>query len=139
MTPGQIAIVVALFIVLDVVVIGGIAFGMVHFLWRPLLERFPPIEPAEDAVRRPYQSFNINLLNLGWSVHVTADEAALHLEPVRPLRAIGFRPLSIPWDDIEYVRPRGARGAEVRVGRETIRGPSWCLDLARPEAATEAD
>jgi hypothetical protein len=92
-------------------------------------------------VRRDFQSYRFGIVNLGLSVHTTVDEAFLHLEPVRPLRLLGIRPISVPWDRVEPVRWRGRRHAEVRIGSQRVLGPRWALGLAfarEPEPETGA-
>ncbi len=99
--------------------------------WGPLPRDFPATEPGDDAVWRRYQSFRLGLLSLGYCIHVAADERYLHLVPIKPLRACGGKPASIPWDAIR-IESRSGRGKwiTVRVGTHTLRGPSWCLELA---------
>ena len=125
-----IAIVIAIAVavtVLDLVIVVTI----IHRGWGPLPRDFPATAPGDDAVWRRYQSFRLGLLNLGFCIHVAADEHYLHLVPIKPLRAFGGRPASIPWDAIR-IESRSGRGKWItaRVGTHTLRGPSWCLELA---------
>ena len=108
-----------------------IVVGIIHWGWGPLSREFPATEPGDDAVWRRYQSFRLGLLSLGYCIHVAADERYLHLVPIKPLRACGGKPASIPWDAIR-IESRSGRGKwiTVRVGTHTLRGPSWCLELA---------
>ncbi len=128
MTGTIIIVIVAAVTVLDIVVIGTI----VRWGWGPLPREFPAKEPRHDAVWRRYQSFRLGLLNFGFCIHVAVDERHLHMVPIKPLRACGGRPTSIPWDAIR-IEKRSARGKWIttRVGKHTLTGPSWCLDLAQ--------
>ncbi len=99
--------------------------------WGPLPRDFPATEPGDDAVWRRYQSFRLGFVNTGCCIHVAADEQYLHLVPLKPLRALGGRPASIPWDAIRIEkRSPDGRWITAQVGRHTLRGPSWCLELA---------
>ena len=127
MTLATVIAIAAAVTVLDVLVIATI----IHWGWGPMRREFPAREPGDDAVWRRYQSFRLGLLNLGYCIHVAADEHYLHLVPIKPLRAFGGRPASIPWDAIR-IESRSGRGKWItaRVGTHTLRGPSWCLELA---------
>ncbi len=108
-----------------------IVFTIIHWGWGPLSREFPATKPGDDAVSRRYQSFRLGLLNFGYCIHVAADEQYLHLVPIKPLRACGGRPASIPWDAIRIEkRSRHGKWITARVGTHTLRGPSWCLELA---------
>ena len=99
--------------------------------WGPLPREFPAREPGDDAVWRRYQSFRLGLMNLGYCIHVAADEQYLHLVPIKPLRILGGRTASIPWEAIRIEnRSRRGKWITARVGTHTLRGPSWCLELA---------
>ncbi len=108
-----------------------VVVAIIHWGWGPLSREFPATAPGDDAVWRRYQSFRLGLLNLGYCIHVAADDQYLHLVPIKPLRACGGRPASIPWDAIR-IESRSDRGKWItaRVGTHTLRGPSWCLELA---------
>ncbi len=127
MTTALVITIVVSVTLLEIVTIVTI----IHVFWGPLPRDFPATEPGGDAVWRRYQSFRLGLLNLGYCIHVAADDQYLHLVPIKPLRAFGGRPASIPWDAIR-IESRSGRGKwiTVRVGTHTLRGPSWCLELA---------
>jgi hypothetical protein len=111
----------------------AILWAIVRFGWAPIHKRFPAREPGADAVRRPFQSFRVGVMNLGFSIHATADEHHLHLEPAAYLRRFGARPVSIPWEEISVEkRSRSGRWITVKVDKWTIMGPAWCLALAGP-------
>lgn len=99
--------------------------------WRPMVAAHPPREPAPDAVRQRFQSFGIGIVNLGFAVHVAADESHLHLELIAPLRLLGGTSTSIPWTALEPVgtdpvRPRSAR---LHPGGYAMAAPRWVRDL----------
>ena len=127
MTMAIVIAIAAFVTVLDLVIVVTI----IRWGWGPLPRDFPATEPGDDAVWRRYQSFRLGLMNLGYCIHVAADEQYLHLVPIKPLRACGGRPASIPWDAIRIEkRSRHGKWITARVGTHTLRGPSWCLELA---------
>ena len=107
----------------------GIVSGVMHGMWNPALRNHPPLEPADGAVCRTFQSFSLGLVNMGWSVHVAADAHHLHLTPVKFMRMIGARAASIPWS---AMRPVGGNRSTVVMldGRHRLTGPRWCMELA---------
>jgi hypothetical protein len=88
-----------------------------------------------DAVRRDFQSFKIGMYNLGYCIHVAVDDAYLHLLPTAILRWAGAKPVSIPWEDVEFLRRKGTKWAEVRIVKQKVLGPAWALEIA--EAVTQ--
>ncbi|MCP3904818.1 MAG: hypothetical protein GY715_14415 [Planctomycetes bacterium] len=118
---------------MDGVILVALLSGLKKTAFGPLSERYPALPPGEDAVTRRFQSFRIGMYSLGFSIHVTADETHLHLNPAGFWRRLGAGPSSIPWSQIEVVR-RSRRGnwTTVRIGGHPLRisGPPWCLDLA---------
>jgi len=102
-----------------------------------LAAQFPAVEPATDAVERRFQSFRFGLINAGFSVHVAVDSAHLHLRPVRLLRWLGAKAVSVPWDAVEVKPGRGA-WRSARVGSLRLTGPAWALDLASPPTPPDA-
>jgi hypothetical protein len=126
-TGAWIGIGVALFSVADTAII---MWAIIHFGWAPIPRRYPEQAPGAGAVRRACQSFRVDLLNFGFSIHVTVDETHLHLQPARFLRWVGGRTASIPWDEITITkRSRNGRWITVKVDKWTIQGPAWCLGL----------
>src|SRR5213078_495240 len=94
-------------------------------------------EPVgEGAVRRRYQSFSFGIFNFGWSVHVAADERYLHLTPAGFMRWAGAKPVSIPWDEVRLAekQPRRRSLARAKIGKTTVVGPRWALELAGPSS-----
>ena len=118
-------------------VVGLVCFGGIvlivatvfHLLWRPMLKAFPPRQPAPDAVRRRFQSFGLGIVNMGFSIHVAADDEYLHLVPLAIWRSLGARPASIPWSSM---KPVGKSKRVVRVNGHRLDGPKWCMELAFP-------
>ena len=102
---------------------------IVRSSWGDVAGKHPPVEPAPDAVRRRFQSFQCGLLSMGWCVHVATDESYLHLTPALLMRIFGTKPTSIPWEAIDRVTGKG-RYRTARIGRTEIKGPAWCLALA---------
>lgn len=136
---GQLSLLIAMLVGVELFVVAAIVYASVNAYWTPLAERFPPREIAPGAVRRNFQSFGATILNLGWCIHVAADEECMHLRPALFARMIGVRPASIPWTEITPLatqKPWWAGGSG-RLGRAIIAGhtiemPRWCIDLAEP-------
>jgi hypothetical protein len=133
--PGPLSIGVML--TLSMLATPAILTAAFHWLWRPMVAPYPPHEPAEDAVRRSYQSFGLGLFNMTFSMHAAVDDEHLHLVPLRIWRVLGATPLSIPWSAMEPARPRGLAA---RIGgRHVLRGPRWCMSLVDPEGPRADD
>lgn len=120
------------FVIIDLVVGIAIVGALVRGVWGPLARDRPPHPPSADAVTRRFQSFRFGLVSFGWSIHVAADEAYLHLAPVRFMQLLGCKPVSIPWDEMSIVkRSKKGRWITARVGTGILmEGPGWCLELA---------
>ncbi len=126
--------IVAAFTVLDLVILGT----LIRLGWRWLPREFPATAPRVDAVWRRHQSFRIGLLNFGFCIVVAVDEQHLHMVPIKPLKAFGAAPASIPWHSIRFEKGKpGGRSVTVRIGTHTVKGPAWCLELASPAEAAE--
>ena len=123
---------VAVILLIVVCTVGafGIAALCISSMWNPIMRQWSPREPAENAVRRNFQSFSLGLLNLGLSIHVAADDAYLHLQPARFIRWMGAVPASIPWNAMEPMA--GRKGTAVKLGPHTMIGPRWCMELVSP-------
>ncbi len=129
---GNVFILIAVIVGVDALIIPLIVGAVVDANWNSIAEKYPPVAPALDAVRRNFQSFAIGSLSLGWCVHVVADEGYLHLIPCWFARFIRARPTSIPWDKLSLERTIGKQAA-VRLPELPsirLRGPRWCLELA---------
>jgi len=127
--PSTVLIAILIFLLADLLLLPILIGVFVRGAFEPLANRFPAAEPEPDAVERRNQSFRINLVNLGWSVHVAVDSRFLHLTPASLFRRIGAKPTSIPWEELEIVRRRG-RYVTAKVGSTKITGPEWCFELA---------
>jgi len=128
-SPGALS--TSALIILSFVGIIGITGSALRGLWNPLAKAFPAREPAPDAVSKSFQSFSYGIVNLGFSIHVSADSDALHLTPIRFLRWFGAKPASIPWDsmDTDVKSPR-----KIRVNGQVLQGPKWCMELSAPSS-----
>lgn len=121
-------LIVAFVVVMDFILIAVLLRALTES-WNDLGKEFPAQTPAPDAVRRSFQSFKFGLFNLGWCVHVAADETHLHLVPVRFWRALSAMGASVPWEKVHLLK-RGRRWSTVRIGTHTLKGPAWALNLA---------
>lgn len=108
----------------------GTMRAAVTLLWNRMVAPWPPVTPSADAQTRRFQSFRVQLMNLGLSVNVTKDEHHLHLQLIRPLRVFGAKDTSIPWDAIMVKSKR-----RVKIGTLDVWGTPWALE--RP--STEVD
>jgi len=70
---GPVIAIVA-FIVVETIVGIAVVSAMVRNSIGEVAEKFPAQPVEADAVRRDFQSFKLGFVNLGWSVHVAADE-----------------------------------------------------------------
>ena len=134
MSGPQLAVVISLNVLVDAVVV-WVVIRCAGGNWNRLADAHPPVPVLEPAESRRYQSFRLGLFNLGFSVHVTADTERLHLTPMMPLRLIGMRAMSLPWEAIE-LKPHGLRKRwrTARVGGGLdLHGPAWGLGLAEGE------
>ena len=135
MSPFAIVTLVTIIVVVDGLIMWAL-FRLFSSMWRELAERFPPFDPAPDAVHKRRQSFRINLMNMSRCVHVAVDDAALHLRPVRFARWFGARNCSVPWEQIR-IKKIGRWWGSAEVGNVSLSGPAWCLRLA-PGSNTDA-
>ncbi|MCC7388000.1 MAG: hypothetical protein IT431_04445 [Phycisphaerales bacterium] len=132
---SSVVLIVALVILADLVIVPLIVMAVVSGTWSPLADRYPAQALGADAVRRDFQSYKVGIMNLGFSIHTAVDERHLHLLPAMLGRWMRMRPVSVPWEAVEPVRRRGAKYAEVRIGKETVVGPAWALGLAFGDSA----
>jgi len=122
-------IAIPIMIMVDMIIVGAI-IGQMRECWSRLTMLAPRVDPARDAVTRRFQSFSMGIINIGYGVHVTVDVDHLHLTPTKFMRWLGITSASIPWEQIEVLRP-GARTTEVRINGQILKGPSWCF-LTQP-------
>lgn len=135
MSAAAIVLFISLIVVVDGLILFVLVPRVVKAAWEPIGGRFPPVEPAPNAVRREFQSFKIGLLNLGWSVHVAVDEEHLHLFPAWLPRVWGMTAASVPWPEITDKGPSLFGQRKVRVRQTVLIGPAWCLELACADGA----
>lgn len=132
MTTAGVAILVASLVAVDLLVIIALRMACAH-TWSRLASGHQPVEPAPDAVRRRWQSFSVELFNLGFAFGAAADDTHLHLDPNPVGRLMGATSVSIPWEALAIERRR-RRTIRARVNGVRLTGPAWCLALADPDA-----
>lgn len=109
--------------------------------WNELAQRWEAPErglgPA--APLRYFQSGAVGKVSFGGALITGADPSGLYLDVLLPFR-YGFRPLLIPWDQLEYVGPRAffmdevkaSNGGSLRLRRTEYRK---LLELGRQRGA----
>jgi hypothetical protein len=122
----------------DLFIVGALFANLRSSFWRPLEESFPPRVPAASAVRKRFQSISVGLFNLGWCVHLAADDDCLHVQPTAVLRWLRLGAFSVPWEAITPVRNKHGRVNALRVLNATIKAPAWVMSLADPEPAGDS-
>jgi hypothetical protein len=116
-----------------------LVWALVNLGWGDIARKFPAVDPTPDAVTRRFQSMKVGVMNFGFAIHVSVDEAHLHLTPIRPLRWFGARPASVPWERMTVTRRHfSGRYLTVKIGTHSMVGPAWCLELV-PDADTETE
>ena len=127
------------FVIGDLLVAWFLIWGVMRIGWRPMMNQYPPRDPAPNAVGRNFQSFRFGVINLGFSVHVAADEEHLHLRPAHFLRWCGAGPISVPWSAIRPGKPMlGGKWMTASINGKNVAVPAWCLELANPKSPTAA-
>jgi len=115
-----------------------VARGLIRSHLHRLFAACPPHTPLPGAIHRRFQSFSIGIVNLGGSIHVSADSDHLHLNPAMLVRWFGMKPVSIQWEAIavDPVKRSFTNAATIRIDGAswTMRAPRWCLELARPSS-----
>lgn len=129
MHPLAVGAIIATFVIMDAIVVWAI-MRMVGQTMKRLGQGHPPAEPEPDAVRREFQSFKIGIVNLGYSIHVAVDPSYLHLYPSLTARWIGIKPMSIPWESVQWKRDTRLSGTHVRINGTDVYGPAWAMKLA---------
>jgi hypothetical protein len=76
----------------------------------------------------------VDMYNFGGCVHLTVDEACLHIEPAWLIRRVGGKSMSVPWEAIVLEKPlaEGAKRGVARIGASRVQLPAWALKLATP-------
>lgn len=121
-------------VAITILAIIGITATALKGLWNPLADKYPAVEPGPDGVSKKFQSFSYGIVNLGFSIHVTADTDHLHLTPIRFMRIFGARSASIPWSEMEPIKESRRKA---RVNGQVLQGPKWCMELANPSMENE--
>ena len=129
MPPAAAIAIVCVFVTMDAIIVWAIMRTISQTMKR-LGEGNPPVDPEPGAVRREFQSFKLGILNLGYSIHVAVDASHLHLYPSLTARWIGIKPMSIPWERVEWRRATRLSGTHVRINGVDVYGPTWALKLA---------
>ena len=130
----KLALIIAAIVIGDFIIACGIIVLCIKKMWIPIANAHPAQVPTEDAVTKNYQSYRIDLLNLGFCIHTTVDEHYLHLTPVKFLQKLGAKPTSIAWNYITEVSPSLiGKTMSARIGKHRISGPIWCMELALQE------
>jgi hypothetical protein len=113
-----------------------IALAM-RLIWTPVARRHPARPILDGAVRQSFQSVSFGpFRRLNSCMIITADDAGLHLEPMPPFAWLGSGRASIPWNQLEELRPSRLGGTmTARVNGRAITGPAWAMQLAAPPRA----
>jgi len=135
MSGMDIAILVTVFVIMDLVIIGAVLYaaGRSSGLGE-LAQRNPSRPPLPGAVRREFQGLAAGMIKLGGCFHITVDETHLHIDPSWfARRLVRMKPMSVPWERVVLAKDdRGTgRWARALVDGVDIRAPRWCLDLTR--------
>lgn len=141
MTTNQVLIVVGVLALSEFVIVPTIIRAVIESNWTPISDAFPLAAapaPRPDAVRREFCSLKIGMLSLGWSVHLTVDEAYLRFEPAMIGRVLGMKPAAAPWSEVKHLGNRGRHAALVSVRGTEILGPRDIFEIARQGAAPAA-
>lgn len=141
MSPWIIALIVCVMCFSDVLVISALLAAFASNTWNPLADKYPPVPVREPSITREFQSFGFGFFNVGFCVHVTVDDQAMHLAPAKLLRWAKCRPMSIPWDAITLrnkdTPPKETGTLRATIAKEDVKGPAWCLRLAYKFPITE--
>lgn len=132
----NLALIITAIVIGDFIIFSSIIAICMKKIWEPIAKAHPAQRPAADAVTKNFQSYRIDLLNLGFCIHTTVDEKYLHLAPVKFLQKLGARPTSIAWNYITEVKPSLiGKTMSAHIGNRKIIGPAWCLELALQDEA----
>lgn len=123
------AMIVALFVIVDLVVVGAVmTFAMESTLGK-LSKAFPGQAIDATAKRRNFQSMSSGMVNLGFCIHIAVDDAYLHIVPSGFLRLFKAKAASIPWDAVELTPEGGSkRWVDVKAAGVEMKLPAWILD-----------
>lgn len=126
MTVPPFVWIVSALVAIEIVVVVLVCRALVGSTFGELARAYPPASPGPNCESRGFQSFSFGIVNLGWCVHVDADEAWVHLRPAWIARRMGMPAVSLPRDQIVVEKTRWSK-AFVKVGAQALAGPAWCL------------
>lgn len=129
MQPYVAVILVAVFLIVDFVIVGAVMSSVIDGILGKLSSDFPAQPIRSEAQRRNFQSMSSGILNLGYCIHIAVDETHVHILPSAFLRMFRAKPSSIPWDAIE-LSPKGgsSRWLDLKVRGLELKLPAWILD-----------
>lgn len=130
----QVVWIVLLFVVFDLITLPIVLRMIIGGTWKPVADRYPPMEVNADAISKKNQSIKIGAVNLGFSCNISVDEQALHLHPARWIGWMKLTPISIPWEAIRPIK-QGRFQSKVKLDHQTFYGPTWALELAFVDGA----
>ncbi len=129
---------VLIFVAIDLITLPIVLRAIIGNIWKPIADRYPPMEVKTDAISKKNQSIKIGAVNLGFSCDIAVDEQALHLSPTRWLRWMKLSPISIPWQAMTPIK-QGSRQSKVKLDHQTLYGPAWALELAFVDDTTDTE
>jgi hypothetical protein len=118
--------IVSALVAIEFVVVVLVCRALVGSTFGELARAHPPVTPGPNVETRGFQSLSFGIVNLGWCVHVDADERWVHLRPAWIARRMGMSAVSLPRDQIVVEKTRWSK-AFVKVGTLSLTGPKWCL------------
>lgn len=132
MKTWHVVMIVGLFLSVDAVVVGALLHFAVQSALSPLSTMYPALPLGPGAVRRNFQGIARNHMNMGWSVHLAADETHLHVLPAAIFRMCGAKASSVPWDAIQVTSQRRwtCRLKIAGAGNDEYVFPAWVGNLA---------
>lgn len=126
MSGTAIALIVAVFLAMDAIILVLIVRSVSHTF--DAFDRYPPLEPGPEAIRRNFQSISVGLVNLGFCAHLAVDATHLHFVPAALGRLFRARAFSVPLEEVRIEKPGGRFGGVATIARETVRLPRWCME-----------
>jgi len=130
MPTTHVLLIVGFAVLMDSMIIGAV-ISYIRHKFKTLAAKYPAQPQRAGSVTRRFQSISLDAFNFGGCIHITVDDACMHLTPARLARWFGAAALSIPWDAITLTK-RGRRKHTAKLGAVKLIAPAWCLDLAYP-------
>ena len=134
-----------MFVVVEAIIVYFIVGSMIRRAWSAIASPFPEQSIGINAFRKNFQTIAIGSINLGFSVHLVADDNYLHWIPTRLLKIFGCRTMSIPWSSIHLApkqpifQKRIAKICLSTTKAQVIAIPRWCLEIknsVEPDSTT---